>query len=233
MTTVQSSDFVAQLLTRDVRSWHDHPFHVRMHEGRLTRAHLRAWVANRYYYQGIIPRKDAAIIANCPIGAVRRRWAGRLRAQDGEADDSGEIAEWRRLATAIGVPEESLLDETLVVPGVRFAADAYLAFARDHSWIEGVAASLTQAHAAAAMSVRVAAFEKWYPWIDRAAIACFGERKERLARESADAQDLLREYCISAELQQRAREALHFKTAVLWGMLDALEHAYSAEERTP
>jgi len=37
-----------------------------MAEGKLTRAQLQGWVANRFYYQIAIPVKDAAIMSNCP-----------------------------------------------------------------------------------------------------------------------------------------------------------------------
>lgn len=38
--------FAARLREEGARRYHDrHPYHVRMHEGRLTRAQLRQWVA--------------------------------------------------------------------------------------------------------------------------------------------------------------------------------------------
>ena len=45
------------------RYHHQHPFHLLMHEGQLTRGQLQAWALNRYYYQSHIPIKDAAILA--------------------------------------------------------------------------------------------------------------------------------------------------------------------------
>ena len=47
------------------RYHHKHPFHLMMHEGRLTRGQLQAWALNRYYYQAIIPirEKSAKTIA--------------------------------------------------------------------------------------------------------------------------------------------------------------------------
>ena len=35
------------------RYHHKHPFHLMMHEGRLSRGQLQAWALNRYYYQSI------------------------------------------------------------------------------------------------------------------------------------------------------------------------------------
>ena len=33
------------------RYHHRHPFHLLMHEGKLSRGQLQAWALNRYYYQ--------------------------------------------------------------------------------------------------------------------------------------------------------------------------------------
>src|SRR5690606_27811649 len=55
-----------------------HPFNVMLNSGRASREQIQGWVANRYYYQIAIPRKDAAILANCPDRAVRRQWVLRI-----------------------------------------------------------------------------------------------------------------------------------------------------------
>lgn len=227
---LSGQEFLATLREQGARYWHTHPFHTRMHEGRLTRQQLQAWVANRHYYQKCIALKDAAIIANCPDGAVRRRWVARLVAQDGTGPGSGEIDEWLRLGLAVGLTLDDLATDAHVIAGVRFAADAYVAFARSRSWMEGVAASLSQDFASELLSVRSAAFERHYAWVDTAAVAPFGARKDRLARESDGARALLVEYCVTRDLQERARAALAFKAEVLWAMLDALDHAHHSSE---
>src|SRR5262249_42507160 len=61
----------------------NHPFHHLMHEGRLTKRQLQGWVANRLAYQRAIPRKDAAILSNCPEPEVRRLWLSRIIDHDG------------------------------------------------------------------------------------------------------------------------------------------------------
>ena len=45
------------------RYHHEHPFHVLMHQGRLSPHQLQQWVLNRYYYQTRIPIKDALILS--------------------------------------------------------------------------------------------------------------------------------------------------------------------------
>ncbi|WP_308252974.1 hypothetical protein [Pseudonocardia sp. ICBG601] len=49
---------------------------------------------------------------------------------------------------------------------MRFAVDAYVGFARTRPWVEAVASSLTALFAPDLMAERLAAFEKYYTWID-------------------------------------------------------------------
>src|SRR5262249_31791332 len=137
-TPLAPEAFVAALRQQSRRYHHKHPFHVLMNEGRLSRAQLRTWVANRFYYQKNIPVKDAAILSNCPDPAVRRRWLQRLIDHDGAAEGQGGIAAWLRLGEAVGLTREEVLDERHVLPGARFAVDANVTFARTRPWIEAV-----------------------------------------------------------------------------------------------
>ena len=52
-----------------------HPFHRRLHGGKLTRDQVRAWALNRYYYQAMIPIKDATLLARMEDPALRRDMA--------------------------------------------------------------------------------------------------------------------------------------------------------------
>ncbi|HET6777256.1 MAG TPA: hypothetical protein VFH26_00025, partial [Gemmatimonadales bacterium] len=74
-----------------------HPFHEQMHAGKLSAAQLQGWVANRLAYQRVIPRKDAAIISNCPLPEVRREWMQRILDHDGAEPGTGGIEMWIRL----------------------------------------------------------------------------------------------------------------------------------------
>ena len=159
------TDFVSTLRAHS-RKYHDqHPFHVRMNAGQLSPQQLRGWVANRFYYQECIPRKDAAILANCPDIAVRRRWIRRITDHDGTAEGEGGIEAWLRLGEAAGLSREEILDHRHLVPGARFTVDAYVTFARTRPWVEAVASSLTELFAPDLMAERLAAFERHYTWI--------------------------------------------------------------------
>ena len=125
-------------------------------------------------------------------------------------------------------------DERHVVPGVRFAVDAYVTFARTRPWVEAVASSLTELFAPDLMAERLAAFERLYTWIDPAGLAYFRARLTQAPLDSEHALEVVMEHCRTPEEQARAVAALSFKNDVLWSMLDAIDRAYAGTmERGP
>jgi pyrroloquinoline-quinone synthase len=243
--------FVEKLRAIGMRAYHDqHPFHVAMNEGRLSREALRGWVGNRFYYQCNIPIKDAAILSNCPVRKVRRIWIHRILDHDGVAVESavpsgkdaaqssdalgtahatateGGIEAWLRLGEACGLSRDELLDNRHLLPGVRVAVDAYVNFARSQPWPIAIASSLTELFAPDLMRARLAAFEKSYRWIDPRGLDYFRRRVTQARRDSDAALAITLEYCNTPELQRQAVQALEFKCDVLWSMLDSIHHAY-------
>jgi pyrroloquinoline-quinone synthase len=231
VTTTETESFVAALRAQSRRYHDQHPFSRRMNEGSLSREQIQGWVANRFYYQEAIPRKDAAILANCPEREVRRRWVRRILDHDGTADgeggiEAGGIEAWLRLGEAVGLTREEVEDERHVVPGVRFAVDAYVTFARTRPWVEAVASSLTELFAPDLMADRLAAFERHYPWIDPGGLAYFRARLTQAPRDSEHALQVVTERCRTPDQRAAAVAALSFKCDVLWSMLDAIDRAY-------
>jgi pyrroloquinoline-quinone synthase len=225
LTHTATDGFVAALQAQSRRYHDQHPFHRRMNEGQLGRRQLQGWVANRFYYQANIPRKDAAILANCPDREVRRRWVRRILDHDGTADGEGGIEAWLRLGEAVGLRREEVRDERHVVPGVRFAVDAYVTFARTRPWVEAVASSLTELFAPDLMAERLAAFECHYTWIDPQGLAYFRARLTQAPRDSEHALEVVTKHCRTPAEQAAAVAALAFKCDVLWAMLDAIDRA--------
>ncbi len=226
MTMTTAGTFVEALRAHSRRYHDQHPFHVRMNAGGLSRRQIRGWIANRFYYQENIPRKDAAILANCPDLDVRRRWIRRIVDHDGIAAGEGGIEAWLRLGEAAGLTRAEILDHRHLVPGVRFAVDAYVTFARTRPWVEAVASSLTELFAPDLMGRRLAAFEQWYPWIDTDGLAYFRARLEQAPRDCEHALEVVTEYCLTDESQAGALDSLSFKCDVLWSMMDAIDLAY-------
>src|SRR3974390_2960758 len=77
-----------------------HPFHLLMHDGKLSRGQLQAWALNRYYYQSIIPIKDSIILSRSTDPEFRRAWRKRIVDHDGDDQRKGGILRWIKLAEA-------------------------------------------------------------------------------------------------------------------------------------
>jgi pyrroloquinoline-quinone synthase len=204
----------------------NHPFHQLMHDGGLSKRQLQGWVANRLAYQRAIPRKDAAILSNCPDPDVRRMWLQRIIDHDGTTPGTGGIEMWIKLGEALGVPREEMEDERHVLPGVRFATEAYVTFCKTKPWLEAVASSLTELFAPGLMRQRLAAFPQHYPWVDVAALEYFRSRLIQAPRDSRQGLDLVLTHCTTVETQRKAFEALAFKLELLWVMIDTIHHGF-------
>jgi pyrroloquinoline-quinone synthase len=205
---------------------HKHPFHRYMNQGQLSKDQVRGWVANRFYYQRNIPIKDAAILSNCPIREVRRIWLHRISDHDGKKDGEGGVETWLRLGEACGLTREALLDERHVLPGVRFAVDAYVNLARTKPWPVAIASSLTELFAPDLMADRLAAFEKYYAWVAPWGLDYFRSRLTQARTDSDQGLELTLRYCDTRPLQDQAVAALSTKCDILWSMLDAMMLAY-------
>src|SRR5258707_2266297 len=222
-TPLSKAVFTERLREIGTKSYHHlHPFHVLMNDGKLEPQAVRGWVANRFYYQCNIPVKDAAIISNCPIREVRRMWLHRILDHDGREEGQGGIEAWVKLAEACGLGREEVLDGRHLLPGVRFAVDAYVNFARMKPWPVAMASSLTELFAPDLMAKRLDAFATHYTWIATEGLDYF---RARLVQEKEDSEFALGatiEYCGDRGTQEAALGALRFKCEVLWSILDAL-----------
>ena len=228
VVTVPETESLVAALRAQSQRYHDrHPFHRKMNEGALSRRQVQGWVANRFYYQENLPLKDAAILASCPHREVRRRWIRRILDHDGTVDGEGGIEAWLRLGEAVGLTRDEVQDARHVVPGVRFAVDAYVNFSRTRPWVEAVASSLTELFAPDLMAERLAAFERHYPWIDPQGLAYFRARLTQAPRDSEHALQVVLEHCRTPDEQAAAVAALSFKCDVLWSMLDAIDRTYA------
>jgi len=219
-------EFEAQLRAQG-RAYHiHHPYNVLLNTGAASREQIRGWVANRFYYQISIPIKDAAILSNCPDRAVRRNWVQRILDHDGYGDDPGGIESWLRLGEAVGLSRGSVEDLSLVLPGVRFAVDAYVNFARRAPWQEAVCSSLTELFAPEIHKQRLANWPEHYPWIDRADLRYFQSRVSLARRDVEFGLAFTLDHFDTRPLQERAIEILKFKLDVLWQMSDAMALRY-------
>ena len=204
-----------------------HPFHELMNTGKLDKHQVQGWVANRFYYQTAIPVKDAAIMSNCRERDVRRQWVQRIIDHDGTTGNEGGIEAWLQLGEAVGLSREELISEEHVLPGVRFAVDAYVNFARRASWQEAACSSLTELFAPKIHQRRLDKWPEYYPWIDERGYNYFRKRLSEARRDVQHGLDITLEYFSTCRAEQeRALGILQFKLDVLWTILDAMWMAY-------
>jgi pyrroloquinoline-quinone synthase len=238
------ADFEQQLREQGRIRYHDrHPFHRRMHDGLLSPRELRCWALNRYYYQTRLPIKDALILAKTEDREFRRRWAERIREQDGSSDGdlvrrvggNGGLELWLRLAEGVGLDRERVESFAAVLPGVRSACDRYVSFVSQATLLEAVASSLTECFAPDLMARRLASFARHYAWISSEATAYFGARVTRARKDGEHGLSFVLDNATTAHLQKAAVRALIAKCEILWSMLDAIDDAGRADalqERT-
>ncbi len=203
-----------------------HPFQVMMNNGELNKQQIQGWVANRYYYQITIPRKDATFLANCPDRLTRQKWVQRILDHDGQDGSEGGIEVWLRLAEATGLNREDVVNQSMVLPGVRFAVDAYVNFVANSSWQESACSSLTEMFAPTIHKQRISSWPDKYPWIDDNGLDYFKNRIKEAHRDVEHGLQITLDHFTTVEQQQKAVQILQFKLDVLWTMLDAMYLAY-------
>jgi pyrroloquinoline-quinone synthase len=212
-----------------------HPFHRLLHCGKCSKGQVQAWALNRYYYQAMIPIKDASLIARCDDPALRREWRERLIDHDGAREGEGEggVARWLHLTDALDLDRGYVTSLRGLLPGTRFAVEAYVHFVREKSLTEAVASSLTELFSPTIISERVAGMLEGYDFVTRDALAYFDKRPPQARRDSDFALDYVKRHAATEAEQQQVIAALAFKCNVLWAMLDALMHAYVTPGHIP
>ncbi len=228
MTNVMTPDELEAALRQiGVERYHSlHPFHHFLHSGKLNKGQVQAWALNRYAYQSIIPRKDAALLSNLPTRALRREWRGRMLDHDGIGDDEGGIERWLQLTSALGLDRDYVESLQGILPGTKFAVEAYWHFVRNKPILEGIASSLTEMFAPKIHSERISGMLENYDFVDESMVGYFRERLLQAPRDVAGALEYVKERAVTADQQILVLAALTFKCNVLWAQLDALYFAY-------
>ena len=216
---------VALRVVGEERYHHQHPFHLLMHEGRLTRGQLQAWALNRYYYQAIIPIKDSIILSRGPDPAFRRAWRKRVVDHDGDASSEGGIKRWLKLAEATGLSAAQVQAGTGILPATRFAVNEYLNIVRNRSLLEAVASSLTELFSRDLISLRMEKLREHYPWLS-GGLDYFEARLTQAPEDAKFAIEYVYQHAKDRGQQELAIQALRDKCDILWAQLDALYFAY-------
>lgn len=207
------------------RYHHRHPFHLLMHEGKLSRGQLQAWALNRYYYQSRIPIKDAIILSRSEDKEFRKAWSKRIVDHDGDATSAGGIQRWIKLAEASGLDPARVERGDEVLPGTRYAVNEYLNIVRNRTFLEAVASSLTELFSKDLISLRMEKMRQHYPWLS-GGLDYFEARLTQAPEDAAFAINYVRENAKTRAQQESAIQALRDKCDILWAQLDALYFAY-------
>jgi len=210
-----------------------HPFHHMLHDGKLTRGQVQAWALNRYYYQSRIPAKDATLLARLPSADLRRAWRSRLDDHDGAGPGTGGVARWLKLAEGVGLDPAYVESTDGILPGTRFAVDAYVAFVRDRSVLEAIASSLTEMFSPTIIAQRVSGMLANYDFVTRETLAYFTPRLTQAPKDVDFALAYVDEHARTPSEQEQVLAALRYKCDILWSQLDALHHAYVEPGRPP
>jgi coenzyme PQQ biosynthesis protein C len=223
---LSQSELVARLKRiGEERYHHRHPFHLLMHEGKLTRGQLQAWALNRYCYQSRIPIKDAVILSRSDDMDFRRAWRKRIIDHDGEDGRPGGIEKWLRLAEATGLDRQKVARGEGVLPAVKYAVDAYVRWVTERSFLEAVASSLTELFAGTLITLRLDALNKHYPWLSNG-LSYFEARLSQAPADAEFALDWVLRHAQTPEQQELALGALRTKCDILWAQLDAIYFSY-------
>jgi len=233
-STLTPDELEGKLRDIGARRYHRlHPFHHILHGGQCTKGQVQAWALNRYYYQAMIPVKDASLIARCDDAAVRREWRSRLIDHDGTGAGDGGIARWLKLTDGLELDRAYVMSLRGLLPATRFAVDAYVHFVREKTLLEAIASSLTELFSPVIIGERVEGMLKNYPFVTTDTLAYFSARPPQARRDSEFALEYVKRNALTVEQQQAVLQALLFKCDVLWSMLDALYHAYIDPKHVP
>jgi pyrroloquinoline-quinone synthase len=214
------------------RYHHKHPFHLLMHEGKLTREQLQAWSLNRYFYQSRIPIKDAAILARSEYPGFRLAWRKRIIDHDGDGTKPGGIEKWLRLVEATGLSREMAIRGDGILPATRYAVQAYVDFVSTRSHLEAVASSLTELFSHKLIALRLDRMRQHYPWLS-GGLDYFTGRLTQAPEDSEFALAWVVKHAHTRAEQDQAHAALRAKCDILWAQLDALYFAYVNPGWTP
>jgi pyrroloquinoline-quinone synthase len=215
------------------RYHHLHPFHHLLNSGGLDKGQVQAWALNRFYYQSMIPVKDATILSRMLQPDLRRAWRQRIVDHDGANEDEGGLRRWLALTDDLGLDRGYVESTSGVLPATRFAVEAYVHFVRERSLLEAIASSLTELFSPLAITARVHGMLKNYAFVTPKSLAYFDKRPVQATRDSDFALAYVLDNARRPDQQQAVLAALSFKCDVLWSQLDALYHAYVDPRHLP
>jgi pyrroloquinoline-quinone synthase len=213
---------------REGRIKQPHPLRVAIGQGSISRDALTAYVKNRYYFLANINRKDAQIIANCPFSDARRRLMRKYIDEEGQDLAGGprgpHYEMWLKISDALGIPREVMQDFRDVLPVYKYTVDAVFEFARNASWLEGLAATYategqmwrrytpTEEHRDTGLLSEGKALQRFFG-IPEEALQFYLVHGDANDEHGTICEDILKRYCTMRTQQRKALDAARFRWA--------------------
>ena len=201
--------------------------------GKCSKGQVQAWALNRYYYQAMIPVKDASLIARCDDAALRREWRSRLVDHDGhpnamEASRAGSSSPRRSVSTApTSCPWRGCCRQRAMR-----SMPTFISCANDRCSRLSPPRSPSCFRRRSSANASKACCEATISSTPRH--LCISASALPLARRDSEfALNYVKREARSEHAQQCVLKALEFKCDVLWAMLDALYHAYVMPKHVP
>jgi pyrroloquinoline-quinone synthase len=203
-----------------------HPWAVALGAGKVSRRGLVEYVKNRYYFLANINRKDAQIIANCPVSNARRILMRKYLDEEGQDLMGGPLGPhyemWLKVSDALGVSRDVMNSYRDVIPVYRYTVDAIFSFAKTHSWVEGLAATYAteggmwkryapkEEHGTDSFLGEGDALKKYYGFKDKD-LEFYFVHSDADDQHGSICENILKQYCTTKELQRRALAAARFR----------------------
>ena len=182
-----------------------------MNAGKLSKGQLQAWALNRFYYQAMIPIKDAAILSRMEHAELRRAWRQRIIDHDGDNADQGGIRRWIALTDGLGLERAYVESMKGILPATRFAVEAYVHYVRERSLLEAIASSLTEMFSQSTIRERVSSMLARYDFLNRDVLGYFDKRLTPARRDADYALNYVKREARTVQDQKAAIAALEFK----------------------
>jgi pyrroloquinoline-quinone synthase len=181
--------------------------------GLATPEILRSWLVQRYQFEVTMLKKDLVVLSKCPDQQFRQQWIQRVIDSDSVG---GGLDGWVKMGIAMGV---DVTNESLVLPGVRFALDAFLAWCGSTDWRVVVSGSLSQLQATNNHRNKFDTWPELYPWIEPGGLEYFIVRHHQAGADSAKCLDFIRTINLPKE---QLLESANIKRNVMRCLLDAV-----------
>jgi len=193
------------------RYHHLHRFHRRLHTGQCTYEEVQAWALNRYYYQAMIPIKDATILAKIPDPEDRRQWRKRIEDHDGLREGDGGIERWLKLTDSLGFPRDYVISTHGICPAPVSPSRLIRNSAAAGAFCRRSLLPSRNCFRQRSSAERVAGMLAHYDFVNKETLAYFSQRPVQAKRDSDFALDYVKKHAATRAEQNSVIAALEFK----------------------